>query len=270
MAALILKNTTGAVIYVNGRSIAAGGQDDFSDDSIINLREDTTLTAAITSGDIVVNNGTTDLTDPVAGQRHVDNTDITDVEKDDALIVSDATIMNFEGNVTVVDDAGKATITIVPGGTLEFFQITGSDSALSEPMLFVTDTTRSSKVLSVEITNLDYAHDAPDNDSWFHPGNKHIDQSVNGYILPFDGTIIRMTIHSADVKSKDKNISVFINATETTSVVGVAGAGEQQDEATDLNIDFSAGDKLRIRSKNGVAGRMGETALAIWLKWRKV
>lgn len=157
-----------------------------------------------------------------------------------------------------------------PGGGVATFQITGSDTVLSEPMAFVTDTTRSSKILSVESTNLDFAHDAPDVDSWFRPGNKHIDQDINGYIVPYDGTVIRMTVHCAKVKSNDKNLSIFINAVETTSVVGLTGAGEDQDEATGVNIDFSAGDKIRVRSRNGTGGRMEETASAIWVKWRKV
>lgn len=150
------------------------------------------------------------------------------------------------------------------------FQITGSDSALSEPMAFVTDTTRSNKILSVESNNFDFAHDAPDADSWFRPGNKHIDKDISGYILPYDGTVIRMTTHCADAKSNTKNLSVYISSTETTSVVILTGAGENQDEATDVNIDFSAGDKLRVRARNGSGGRMNETVVAIWVKWRKV
>ena len=72
MATIILKNTTGSVIYVLGRSIAASGQDDFTDESLTDLRLDATLIADIISGDIVVNDGTDDL-DATIGQRFVDN-----------------------------------------------------------------------------------------------------------------------------------------------------------------------------------------------------
>lgn len=157
-----------------------------------------------------------------------------------------------------------------PGGGVATFQITGSDTVLSEPMAFVTDTTRSSKVLSVEATNLDFGHDAPDADSWFRPGNKHLDKDINGYILPYDGTVIRMSAHCANVKSNTKNLSVYINATETTNVVTLTTAAEDQDEATGVNINFSAGDKLRIRARNGTGGRIEETVVAVWVKWRKV
>ncbi len=195
---------------------------------------------------------------------------VNKIEKDDVNVATNVDILNFEGNVSVVDDGGgKATVTVTAGG-VSTFQITGSDAVLSEPMAFVTDTTRASKILSVESNEFDFGHDAPGNNSWFRPGNNQSGNALNGYIMPYDGTVIRLSTHTAKAKSNTKNISVFINAIETTNVVTLTGAGEDQDEATNVNIDFSAGNKLRVRARNGLGARMDETLVSVWVKWRKV
>ena len=57
---VILKNTTGSNLTFSGRTISAGGQRELTHWCAL-LRKNDALIAAIDSGDIVVNNGTSDL-----------------------------------------------------------------------------------------------------------------------------------------------------------------------------------------------------------------
>lgn len=195
---IIIKNTTISDILVNGIVVPATGQSDFTNIPIAELLEDTDLFVDIASGDIVINNGTLDLS-AAAGDNHIQpqqhtahkilytdvegsiqeaplgaaNTllksagtsiapiwstlqtvitdegivlnDLTDVnvaptdgqvltynngtgdweantpagahsiEEDDSTVVSAVSILNFEGDVSIVDEgSGKATVTIAP------------------------------------------------------------------------------------------------------------------------------------------------------------
>jgi len=67
---IILKNTTAFDIGIVGILILAGGQADLSSIPVAELKEDTDLATLIANGDIVVNNGTIDLS-PAGGDTHI-------------------------------------------------------------------------------------------------------------------------------------------------------------------------------------------------------
>ena len=69
MITVILKNTTGGNLTFNGRRIPAGGQKDGTRGNEL-FRENDALLAAIDAGDIVVNDGTSDLP-AEAGKAHL-------------------------------------------------------------------------------------------------------------------------------------------------------------------------------------------------------
>lgn len=72
----------------------------------------TEITTHINTGDIVVNDGVRDLTAAEA-IRYIEKVDTVDIQKDDVDVVKSPTILNFEGSVTVTNEAGgKATVTI--------------------------------------------------------------------------------------------------------------------------------------------------------------
>lgn len=150
-------------------------------------------------------------------------------------------------------------------GTFQTLQITGADSETSEPMAFITDTTRSNKILSIESSTFLWAEASVSNHDWIQIGNA-IDSS-NGYIMPYDGTVIRATVQteSGPGASDTMELDLYINNSNEGAILSLTGTGDQQDENTDLNLDFSAGDKLRMR---GDGDTIGDTIATIWVKWR--
>ena len=176
--------------------------------------------------------------------------------------------LTIAGGTNVTTSITGDTLTInasngLTGLTLE--QITGADSELSEPMIFIVDTTRSNKVLSSECTMLPWSEPAVSNNDWIQIGGA-TDTDV-GYIMPYDGTIIRATLHTSygPGASNTMNIELWINSSNNGAILSVTGTGQQQNENTNLNLDFSAGDKIRLK---GDGDSIGDTIASVWVKWR--
>jgi hypothetical protein len=114
----ILKNTTGTDIFLEfpGVSVPANSQKtinveeykDFAAEEALNE-----LIPLISSGDIVVNDGTLDLT-TIEAIRFIEYPDRIDIQKDDVNVSRVNKAVNFEnGAFDVVDEGnGKVTVTI--------------------------------------------------------------------------------------------------------------------------------------------------------------
>lgn len=114
MKTIILKNTTGSELYVLLRQIPATDQDDFSNESEEDLRNDNGLLTLISTGDIVVNDGTSDL-DSEVGQSYISGGDL--IRDEGSTITLNATALDFVGGGVVASNAGDGVITIsIPGG----------------------------------------------------------------------------------------------------------------------------------------------------------
>jgi len=195
-----------------------------------------------------------------------------EVQENDLQVSTNVGTINFEGDVSVVDNgSGKTTIIVTGGGSgASSQQITGFDSILSEPMLFLTDTTRANKELSVEVTNLMWAESELSDNDWVQIG--HASDADSGYVMPYDGTIIRVTGNCENVKSSTCDIDLYINSIDSGSLLQFSSGSnnEQNIVHTDKNIDFSAGDKLRLRADRVSGENLKDTLVEIWVKWRKV
>ena len=127
--------------------------------------------------------------------------------------------------------------------------ILGGDGASSGPTLFVVDTTRSSKILSVMSTGITFASNSINNDDWILYSNQLT--STAGVIMPYAGTVIGLTFQAVNAFNNRKNISVYVNDTENTAALyanGMATSGAYSVTDTNTSIDFNAGDKLRLRA----------------------
>lgn len=114
MKTIILKNTTGSELYVLLRQIPATDQDDFSNESEEDLRNANGLLTLISTGDIVVNDGTSDL-DSEVGQSYISGGDL--IRDEGSTITLNATALDFVGGGVVASNAGDGVITIsIPGG----------------------------------------------------------------------------------------------------------------------------------------------------------
>lgn len=269
--ATILKNTTGSDIYIVGRQLVASGQDDFSKELSAIMQTDPLLLPAVDSGDIVVNDGTNDLS-AIIGRKFIEKTLLRiDIEENSVTTSTDVTTFNFLGQVGVVDaGSGVVDIDIAPGLSnltgLVGDQITGGDTVLSENMMFVTDTTRGNKILSTEAFNFTYANNSVNNDDWM-PAT-HVSDAVSGLILPYDAVLIRATGHCVDTGSNNKGFSLWVDNVDTSTNLGtLTGGVDVKFITSDLNIDASAGSKIRVRGAS-TGGRINDTLLTLWFKWR--
>ena len=194
---------------------------EISPNSHASWASDATVTADINSGDIIVNDGFTDL-DSANGLRH---------------------LFDFT----------------------RLYQIVGIGSVLSEPMGFSQDSTRGNKILSSESFTLVYSENKIYDQDWMSIGNA-VDADT-GFIMPFPGTVVRATLHCEDARDRIFDFNLYINATDQGSILQVSGIAEQTAAALDLNINFAAGDKLRLR---GFGDQwLEDTVIVIWIKWRK-
>ncbi len=111
MKTIILKNTTLDPMEILGRIVPNGGQEDFSTEPVGLLRTASTLETDISSGDVVVNDGTNDLS-VSTGLAYISDTVI--FQEEDTDVIEILTVLNFEGAVTIVDEGDlKVTVTSV-------------------------------------------------------------------------------------------------------------------------------------------------------------
>lgn len=113
----ILKNTTLSDIELKriGVTIPSSGQETIKVEEygdLASVESIAEITPLINSGDIVVNDGTTDL-DAETGIRFIEYADKVTIQKDDVDIEKYLKKINFEGDAIVTDNGdGKATVSI--------------------------------------------------------------------------------------------------------------------------------------------------------------
>lgn len=268
---LILKNTTLVDIYVKGRQIPASDQDDFTSEEFSNLQADALLLPAVDVGDIVVNDGISDLS-AATGRRFIEKRLEALITQEGGVTTNaDTNTLNFTGLAVLTDVGGGIVDVNVAGGLASLTgltgdQIIGGDTITSESMVFVTDTTRGDKILSTEAFNFTYASNIVNNNTWM-PAT-HVSDAVSGLILPYDATLIRATGHCVDTTSNFHNFSMWSDNVDTVTPLGLLTGGVDVSFVTsNLNIDINRGQKVRLRAKDA-GGKINDTLLTLWFKWR--
>ncbi len=143
-------------------------------------------------------------------------------------------------------------------------QIRGYDNAVSEPMLFVGDTTRS-KVLSVAESVYTYQMNSLNNQSWVLPNTSL--NSTSGYVMPYDGTIVRLTAYIGATNNNSMALAVYVNSTEYTGQLTTGKTGSSFVNSA-VNLDFSAGNLLRLQSIISSGGNVQYVTIGMTVKWR--
>ena len=116
MLSKILKNTTGSDIEleVTGITVPASGQEEIRVEEYLEFAKDESVTEIdpyLSSGDLVLNDGTNDL-DYDTAIRFLEYSDRLVIEKDDAVVDRYREALNFEGGVTVTSETGKTTVKV--------------------------------------------------------------------------------------------------------------------------------------------------------------
>lgn len=134
-----------------------------------------------------------------------------------------------------------------------------------QQVLTLKDTTRANKILSVGDSSVSWAENRVSNNDWLQIGSA-VDAD-SGYIVPMNATIVKVTGHTENNKGHTKPILLYIDTTLNGTIGTFNGsAGEDSFIDTTLDIDVNQGQKLRLRG--GTGGKIEDTVITVWLKWR--
>ncbi|MDO5971584.1 hypothetical protein Q4Q35_17405 [Flavivirga aquimarina] len=142
--------------------------------------------------------------------------------------------------------------------------------ALIGDRLYMYDATRS-KWLSLETTALQYGKSGGTDDERLEFAGD-LTNNGSGPRMPFDGTIVYLTIESSGGVS-NKQFDLKINGSDvgnsgTASLDGRISLSGGSFNYTDYNIDFDAGDYVTIEARSN-GGDVNNPVAVIWVKWRQ-
>ncbi len=162
----------------------------------------------------------------------------------------------------------KITGQNVSDGVLSIAGLTGLTltSIGGQEVLTIPDTTRANKVLSIETTAIAWSENRVGNNDWLQIGNAN--DADSGYIIPLNATIVKVTAHTENDNNNTKDIDLYIDAANNGAIATFTAVnGENEDSDVTLNIDVTAGQKLRLRGA-ATGGVVEDIVVTIWLKWR--
>lgn len=92
-------------------------------------------------------------------------------------------------------------------------------------------------------------------------------------IMPNAGTIVGVSYHCADASDGDFDFSLYIDSTEHTGLASITGTSstvvnQQQGYANNLNVDFNAGQGLRVRALKTSGGDIDHLNVVLFIRWR--
>lgn len=132
-----------------------------------------------------------------------------------------------------------------------------------------------------------FAESSLNNNDWVQIGSAS--DADSGYVMPADGVITRMTAQVEEIEKGNQLfwIDVYIddtphikilefgpNSTRTNDldtshdINGYDDVYNQRRIKNGLNLQFNAGQKIRLRAGSTGGNKMNDTVLVIWFKWR--
>jgi hypothetical protein len=241
----------------------------------------------------------------VKGWSQITKSDITDFTESDYVHVTGAEsiagIKTFTDSIevdTITEDTADAGVTInstlvvkdddslsVAGVTGDYETLVTADDDIpnkkyvddNHPVWIATigsydhpvytDTTKSSKTLTVATHNFWWSLSSVSEDDWFSIGNAQF--ATSGHIIPYNATIVGATYHCHETGDGDTmQLNLYVNATQTATLF-TTGSTKVEESGTNntLNINVSAGDKLRIRGGES-SESLSATVVTVFVKWR--
>ena len=192
------------------------------------------------------------LVDPAADMAATDEFPVHDKSEGTGGANRKMTGQNIADGVLVISGLDCLALTTIGG----------------QEVLTCTDSTRASKILSVETTAVTWSENVVGSNDWLDVGFAN-DADI-GYIIPLNATIVKMTGHTADNRGNARDIDLYIDdVLSTSSIVVFTGSptGQEEDSDVTLNIDVTAGEKLQLRG-DAAAGNIDDVVVTLWLKWR--
>lgn len=137
-----------------------------------------------------------------------------------------------------------------------------------QPMLTLADTTRANKILSVSEQVLVFAENRIDHLDWIRIATTA--DAESGYVADFDGTVTSITAHCEDTNTNAKDLRLYVDNVDVGSLASLTGGSNSTSVDQTLNIDFSQGQRLRLRAVGNTTGPIEDTVAKITVKWRSV
>jgi len=162
---------------------------------------------------------------------------------------------------------------IIDGNGITFSTVSGGNEQITMTadvylttiggnLMPVFNDTNRSKTLTVETPNFLFSEARLNSTEWMSIGKAT--DALSGYIMPFNGTIVGISGHTSEADSQ--TIDLYIDTTSTLSVLTFTTTSEEHQINNSLNIDFTAGQKIRLRGGGGNV--MQDTNIEIRVKWR--
>jgi len=145
-------------------------------------------------------------------------------------------------------------------------------------VLVFNDTTRltgspeTPKQLSVTDNPVIYGENRLINNDWIRMSSAN--DTNSGFITELDGTVVYATGHCVSTGSNAKDIHLFVNGIDQGSIGTLSGGTDVSFINTTIDIDFSQGDKIRLRAVNNTGsplpgtGPIEDTVVKLTFKWR--
>lgn len=189
-----------------------------------------------------VNNRVTSVTDGLSGR--IDN------KKD-----------NFTENSAFNKDFGTTSGTIAPGDHthIDNFTIQDMDGVMT---MFVNDPVRGE--ISVETSIFTFSESFVSTYEWMKIGR--VSDQDSGFVMPHDGVLVGHTAHCENGNNNSQNFDIYVDNALQTLFNFPSGSGNVESISSDKNIQFTKGQKLRIRA--GGNGAVQDTVINLFVKWR--
>ena len=153
--------------------------------------------------------------------------------------------------------------TILGLTSLTFTDING------QSILTHIDTTRSSKVLSIDSHPYVFANNTIDDNEWMDIGDAS--NADVGITMPLDGTIVMATGQTEDDNGNTFEMDVYIDGVDSGSVGTLTGGANSEFQTTTVDLDFTQGQKIRVRGdRTAGSTELGDVAVVIIVRWRDI
>lgn len=183
--------------------------------------------------------------------------DISDLPAGGPPSTGDEVAVNIGGN-TVKTPISSLPFPVIPGLTISIIN--------GQPTLVLEDTTRANKKLSISEQSLTFSNNTLGASQFMHIGTAS--DADTSYIAEFDGTIVYASAFCENTQANSKELRLFINGSDVGLLGVLSGGANASFTNTTLNVDFSQGDRIRIRAGNTDLGSIQDTVAKIVLKWR--
>ena len=137
-----------------------------------------------------------------------------------------------------------------------------------QPTLTLVDSARGDKILSVSENTFIFGERRLGSSDWLSIGEAN--SSRSSVVADYDGTIVGITVHCENTSGNDKDINLWVEEDEIETIAtidSVSGNINFTNVNTALNIDFSRGDRIRLKAGNQ-QGNVQDTVIKITVKWR--